>query len=150
MGHTKEPWAVHQDASGDLFISAVEDGKWVAEIGCPGEDGAEQDARRIVACVNACAGISTGNLEQNAPVIELANKYNQVIQQRDEHRDGRLAALEKLVVSEAQRDELLAALSEVVDDLELRASLELDDTVAIGDGAYQMAKAAIAKVKGGA
>lgn len=50
----------------------------------------EEDARRIVACVNACAGISTENLEDNKPIIELANAYNVALRQRDEL----LAALE--------------------------------------------------------
>lgn len=50
-----------------------------------------------------------------------------------------------------QRDELLAALTYVIEDLELRASLKEDEeergVVDIGDGAYTQAKAAIASVK---
>lgn len=45
---------------------------------------AHANARRIVACVNACAGVSTENLEDNAPVLELALRYNAVIKQRDD------------------------------------------------------------------
>ena len=41
------------------------------------------DARRVVACLNACKGISTENLEDNKPIIELANDYNAVLKQRD-------------------------------------------------------------------
>jgi hypothetical protein len=44
----------------------------------------EANARRIVACVNACAGISTENLEENLPVKELALRYNAALKQRDE------------------------------------------------------------------
>ena len=44
---------------------------------------AKENARRIVACVNACEGISTENLEDNKPIIELANDYNAVLKQRD-------------------------------------------------------------------
>ena len=52
----------------------------------------EANARRIVACVNACAGISTENLEDNVPVKELARRYNEIFKQRD----VMLAALERL------------------------------------------------------
>lgn len=50
------------------------------------------DARRVVACLNACEGISTENLEDNKPIIELANDYNVLLKQRDEL----LAALESI------------------------------------------------------
>ena len=40
--------------------------------------------RRIAACVNACAGISTENLEDNISVAELARRYNEALKQRDE------------------------------------------------------------------
>lgn len=45
--------------------------------------GKGNDARRVVACLNACAGISTENLEDNLPVKELADRYNAVLKQRD-------------------------------------------------------------------
>ena len=45
---------------------------------------AEENTRRLAACWNACAGISTENLEDNVPVKELANRYNEAIRQRDE------------------------------------------------------------------
>lgn len=45
---------------------------------------ADEDARRIVACVNACEGISTENLEENKPIIELARAYNASLRQRDD------------------------------------------------------------------
>ena len=51
----------------------------------------EEDAQRVVACLNACEGISTENLEYNLPVKELAQQYNEAIRQRDEL----LAALER-------------------------------------------------------
>ena len=37
------------------------------------------NARRLVACWNACIGISTENLEQNIPVKELAERYNKLM-----------------------------------------------------------------------
>jgi hypothetical protein len=42
------------------------------------------NARRLVACWNACEGISTENLEENQPIKELATNYNTVIRQRDQ------------------------------------------------------------------
>lgn len=42
------------------------------------------NARRIVACWNACDGISTENLEDNQSIKDLAANYNAVIHQRDE------------------------------------------------------------------
>ena len=45
--------------------------------------GKGNDARRVAACLNACEGISTENLEDNKPIIELANDYNAVLKQRD-------------------------------------------------------------------
>lgn len=50
------------------------------------------NARRLVACWNACEGISTENLEDNLPVKYLATHYNAVLAQRDRL----LAALEEL------------------------------------------------------
>lgn len=40
-------------------------------------------ARRLVACWNACEGISTENLEGNLPVKELAHRYNAALRERD-------------------------------------------------------------------
>lgn len=59
------------------------------------------NARRIVACVNACAGISTEKLEENA-ADPIAGIF------------GRMAAREgqRADKAESQRDELLAALKE--------------------------------------
>lgn len=50
----------------------------------------EDQYRRAKACVNACAGISTENLEDNISIKELARRYNETLKQRDEL----LAALE--------------------------------------------------------
>lgn len=99
MSHTKEPW----------FVSSGREGQAVAEIvvgnGSPlriranaEEEGiATEDARRIVACVNACAGSPTEWLEQNAPVVLLgppiADRFREIEKQRDEL----LAACEKTV-----------------------------------------------------
>lgn len=41
------------------------------------------DKRRIDACLRACAGISTQNLEDNEPFIELVLRYNVALRERD-------------------------------------------------------------------
>lgn len=70
--HTSEPWfidgqcaAAESDQVNNGFYTAI----------CKGPDG-EANARRIVACVNFCAGISTENLEVNEKLLWLAEQYN--------------------------------------------------------------------------
>lgn len=72
-----------------------------------GKMGKEQkaNARRIVACVNACAGISTENLETNLPVKELARRYNVAAQ----HREVLLKALDQFKRADNE-DQLIAAM----------------------------------------
>ena len=81
--HTPEPWAVHQDASGDVFISSAVTSFHIAEVGSEDDETVFADANRIVACVNFCAGISTVNLEGNEKLLWLAEQYNAVKSQRD-------------------------------------------------------------------
>ena len=50
--------------------------------------------RRIAACLKACEGISTNNLEDNVPVLELARRYNVVLRERDALR-AKIEAVEK-------------------------------------------------------
>ena len=77
--HTSEPWVQVGD-----FVAAESDqlngGEYVC--GCFGPD-QEANARRIVACVNFCAGISTENLEGNEKLLWLAKQYNEVKSQRE-------------------------------------------------------------------
>ena len=83
--HTPEPWRTDaecgfpqdiHDSKGNLFLRCGSD--------FDNEIYGEANARRIVACVNACSGISTDNLEDNLPVKELARRYNEALKQRDE------------------------------------------------------------------
>ncbi len=79
MSHTPEPWildAACVAAESDQFNN----GYYTAH--CRGPD-REENARRIVACVNFCAGISTENLEGNEKLLWLAEQYNEVKSQRD-------------------------------------------------------------------
>ena len=52
------------------------------------------DKRRIDACLKACEGISTKNLEDNVPVLELARRYNVVLRERDALR-AKIEEMEK-------------------------------------------------------
>ncbi len=67
MSHTKEPW---EHINNDVFYEIVsyEPYQWVGDT-CGSSCGGnvllgEANARRIVACVNACAGLSTEELEE--------------------------------------------------------------------------------------
>ena len=83
-----------------------------------------EDARRIVACVNACAGLPTEQLESS-------------------QHGGVLNGVAGLI---AQRDELLAALEIIVASEEFHGGSFVCDF-----GTLQgVARAAIAKAKGGA
>lgn len=80
--HTKEPWYVKELRNGDCFISAEKSPAmpYGPEImgddytGYGDEEAKLEDARRIVACVNACAGIPTealpNLLEQRNQLLE--------------------------------------------------------------------------------
>lgn len=62
MSHTKEPWAAYKDGKPSMgnetsFIKSLAGD--LVTYGHLSDD----DARRIVACVNACSGIGTEDLE---------------------------------------------------------------------------------------
>ena len=129
MEHTKEPWEV-RDVDGLVAIAHL--GGFVLES----DDDRQNvvDARRIVACVNACAGIKTEQLENTG--IETVS--NQILVMLREERDVYKSILEdhgpeghnctnqqfvdiriKLEKAKSQRDELLAALKDIVDGNDL-------------------------------
>ena len=80
--YTRGPWKTEGEGihaiirGGDATIVAVRH-RLPADVH-------EANARRIVACVNACEGISTENLEDNRPVKWAIQQYNNVVKQRDE------------------------------------------------------------------
>ena len=84
MTHTKEPWHIvcHTCASpaeigeGDDYTIKGIDGTQVAFEPCRADPNRGADARRIVACVNACAGISMELLENErfAALIAAAER----------------------------------------------------------------------------
>ena len=102
--HTKEPWEyrLHNPEGGNqsLYIEAPRDGRCsdgVAEIIPRGKGKlGEPDARRIVACVNACQGIPTEALEDGVveEMVTAAKKYLET--NYSEHRYALHNALAKL------------------------------------------------------
>ena len=129
--HTPEPWRTDaecgfpqdiHDSKGNLFLRCGSD--------FDNEIYGEENARRIVACVNACAGCATKVLE-TAPVGFFNSTYGhpKYLEEITKQRDELLAALEKC------RKELSAWMRDHGDDI---ATQE-----AVAD-----ARAAIACVKG--
>lgn len=142
--HTPEPWQAHQDASGDVFISSAATSFHIAEIGSEDDDTAIPDARRIVACVNACRGLPTDELEQKGLVaavgtqlIEADRQCDELRQERQREHALRVRLTGELEVASQQRDELLAALDEISKLPSYRQ-----------DECSEMARDAIAKAKG--
>ena len=117
--HTPGPWTAELDAHGRGRVKG--NGCWVATTWTNADDDshkrypAEANARRLVACLNACEGISTEALEGDDAPRKLR-----------EDRDLLLA----------QRDELLEALKGVMNNC-----LDSDGLAE----AYAIARAAIAK-----
>jgi len=122
--HTKEPWNVCENVH---IASEDGNGYWISictDVNTPA------NARRIVACVNACAGMDTDSLESIAGRIAAKS----VLQMHANY----IANKSKVILLERQRDELLEAMEEVI-----RISDRDHD-------AWNRAKAAIAAVKAGA
>jgi biotin-(acetyl-CoA carboxylase) ligase len=95
MNWTKEPWKYRKLAIANYDI--VHD-HGTDQIECAGGTTTEANARRIVACVNACVGISTNVLE----TLEDKTLNEMFKRQETEYQ--------------AQRDMLLAALKDVVEN----------------------------------
>lgn len=89
--HTKEPWRIPDDRQ--LEIEG-EYGDAVARVHADGGTHDFHDARRIVACVNACSGIDTEFLERT-------------------HAEGYASGFRKHIECERQRDVLLDALNKI-------------------------------------
>ncbi len=75
MNHTKEPWEARRDPSYYGIVSEIYAGdKFILSIGgvhSPSE--LEANTKRIVACVNACAGITNEALEAGVVHSALIN-----------------------------------------------------------------------------
>ena len=101
--HTPEPWKIsHDDSTEEWSIVTNQQGSIIANVN--EETGPElvgsdpvmrkmpglENARRIVACVNACSGIRTEALEHRAHML---NAHDDTIAELKRQRDELLAAL---------------------------------------------------------
>lgn len=166
--YTQEPWKVcHWKDDRRGFEIADRNQNRV------GFDMTEANARRIVACVNACRGLPTDELEQKGLVAAVGTQ----LLAADDRTEGQEREIRKLARTTAdaenkladalnQRDELLAALEEAKSVLSSintgrQHKVEVEDdepafwqrnewvTWAKGE-ILPMIEAAIAKAKGGA
>jgi len=146
--HTQEPWKVcHWKDDRRGFEIADRNQNRV------GFDMTEANARRIVACVNACRGLPTDELEQKGLVAAVGTQ----LLAADDRAEGQEREIRKLARTTAdaenkladalnQRDELLAALEIIAASEEFHG-----DSFVCDFGTLQgVAGAAIAKAKGGA
>ena len=102
----------------------------------------DDDARRIVACVNACVGIPTDELETAGRLAAAEESTLRSIQrQRDSFKYAAEYNKRRAEDAEKQRDELLAAL-------ELYLAHASEPECAIWRYVQQKARAAIESVKG--
>ncbi len=82
--HTPEPWAMHED--GEILQGG--DGSFICTIS---DLNINEDVRRIVACVNACAGVPIDKLESGNFLVDAARASIQ--------RDAMAAALREFVLT---------------------------------------------------
>lgn len=136
--HTPEPWeyscgAIFQERGSvsiakthgaELFQGAMTDRDAISER-------IKEDARRIVACVNACAGMET-------EILENMTILGNTLLDRLDLRKRREAELK------SQRDEMLEALEAITGGLETSTKPECLSRI------HKIAEDAIAKAKGGA
>jgi hypothetical protein len=125
MSHTKEPWiAVGKRIKQDLTIIGLSSDAGVTIGSASGgstsgpyfvenDEEVAANARRIVACVNACAGIATD-------ALELGRMSPDAFVTQESRAD----------ISEQQRDDLLAALTEYLAAEDNSVTPENDDDIA--------------------
>jgi len=119
MTHTPEPWAIqsHGLPEGLHGIIAPHHTKWFVA-----EDCKKVDAIRIVACVNACAGIDTVTLENFARGYPTAWDMVRELKQQNAELKEQSSRLAAEAVRQAQQNadlcvknaELLAAAKDVI------------------------------------
>ncbi len=137
MSHTPEPWSFEVTDEHDEYSCDVFDSNELSII--DGSNGliTEANARRIVACVNACAGIPTG-------VLAIVGAFGGF------GRDNMVQHATK------QRDELLAAMIEAREALQFANDSPaggISDTIWMmhrPETLFDFMDTAIARVKGGA
>ena len=88
MSHTKEPWGINNWTQPDTSIAIGANGTpLIARVILRDVsiDGQAANARRIVACVNACAGIPSDQLECDTPTfVKMLEERTELRTQRDD------------------------------------------------------------------
>lgn len=86
--HTKEPWAVSKakHMGGEYQIAVIAESRGDRSLVIHAEQGNEDqddaNARRIVACVNACAGIATHELELMVGALSIHNQITNTLPEK--------------------------------------------------------------------
>lgn len=115
MMHTRNQlYASNEGGNWRVMAVAKNGGYTIADMGC---DDQEANAKRFVACWNACAGIPTDDLEAcpERGLFYLASHADQPVKQRDD-LFAKLDNLEgRATLAEVQRDELLTICRNVVE-----------------------------------
>lgn len=99
-----EPWSVKDHGYWGVVIlngNAKDGASYVAEISGKDDEVAARDARRIVSCVNACAGSDEDWLDGYAAGLHTGTR--------------KLPLVDQFKLLKSQRDELLAALKAIYD-----------------------------------
>lgn len=127
--HTKEPWVLFEVGYRHVHFCPASATDKTSILTVTEEDGVsfaavynDDDARRIVACVNALQGVPTEELER--------------------HHLGHAGEVQFRIEMTKQRDELLAAIEGLLSD----GCVVMN----CGNGVLHSARIAIAKAKGGA
>jgi hypothetical protein len=122
--HTKEPWGVTK-----CFCSKPECNNYTLDQASAGGWLNEANARRIVACVNACARVSTDDLE------DVQGNFGAAY----------VDARDRAIRYKNQRDELLAELTAIANADPAKWDPEMRDQ--FREWAQSRASAAISKVE---
>lgn len=86
MKHTKEPWdfIVEREPTACMAhickVKKGKDYKIIADVYGKNSIKAAEDARRIVACVNACKGFSTEDIEKESLNLTTTTNGESIIQ----------------------------------------------------------------------
>lgn len=144
--HNNEPWrAVEVTEDEDQLIKIrASNGANIARLWIDVDDKhfsdeQRENARRIVACVNACRGLPTDELEQKGLVAAVGTQLLEADQQSDEL----LEALELMVAIHDEPSGFSGKYGKALDDAIQAQEEKIDERLL-------MARTAIAKAKGGA
>ena len=111
--HTPGPWAVNFTKFSEV---RAENGAVIARcLKLTSLTNLEANARRIVACVNACEGVSTKHLENNLPIRELVTRHNEVLREIEALKAERAGLVDDINAlkdeTQSQRDKILGLAS---------------------------------------